>query len=578
MGGDPCNGDTPPNDDPANNPGGPNSSGPGGSTASVGGFDPNDIAGPAGFGTGHYILGVETLPYTIRFENIDTATAPAQEVFVTHQLDADLDLSTFELDDIGFGDSFVIDVPNGLQSFATSVDYQNIDGSPLRVDVLADLDADSRTVSWTFRSIDPATGLLPEGVFDGFLPPNVNPGEGEGFVSYAIRANSGLTTGTTIDQQASIVFDVNDPILTNVYTNTIDAGPPTSSISQLPISTDMPTFTISWSGTDDAGGSGIASYDVLVSTDSGPFEPFVTDTTETSANFTGEVGRTYGFVSIARDNVGRNEDEPLTTDATITVLDANGSPAVLDVTGSGNPNPFQDGIIIVRFMFGQPDANLEDPALIPIDATRTTGAELSAHLDSAGDALDVNGDGVVNPFQDGILIVRYLFGQPDANLEDPALIPAGSTRTTGAAIRQYLDSLVPSAANGELIGAPRLISPTGEAESLFHSPVDPTDFTGDAILIAARVASPQVQTIVHPTTNRLSQVETFQTASDLALNELAWNTTGTGQADSLINSGVILATADDDREATVSRWDQALTDFLESDGSDLLDFEQALGQ
>ncbi len=47
------------------------------------------------------------------------------------------------------------------------------------------------------------------------------------------------------------------------------------------------------------------------------------------------------------------------------------------------------------------------------------------------EVLDVNGDGTSNPFQDGILIVRFMLGQPAANLEDPALIPAGSTRTTG---------------------------------------------------------------------------------------------------------------------------------------------------
>lgn len=123
----------------------------------------------------------------------------------------------------------------------------------------------------------------------------------------------------------------------------------------------------------------------------------------------------------------------------------------LDVTGGGNTNPFQDGILIVRHMLGQPDANLEDPTLIPAEATRTTGAAIRSHLEAAGDALDANGDGRINPFQDGILIVRYLLGQPDANLEDSALIPAESTRTTGAAIRAHLDMLIPQGTEGELL-------------------------------------------------------------------------------------------------------------------------------
>ena len=118
--------------------------------------------------------------------------------------------------------------------------------------------------------------------------------------------------------------------------------------------------------------------------------------------------------------------------------------AVLDVNGDGTANPFQDGILIVRFMLGQPDANLEDPALITAGSTRTTGAQIRTFLQDAGDVLDANGDGMVNPFQDGILIVRFLLGQPDSNLEDSALIPAGSTRTTGDAIRSYLETLMPT--------------------------------------------------------------------------------------------------------------------------------------
>lgn len=137
---------------------------------------------------------------------------------------------------------------------------------------------------------------------------------------------------------------------------------------------------------------------------------------------------------------------------------------VLDVSSSGNSSPFQDGILIVRYMLGQPDANLEDPTLIPAGSTRTIGVEIRTHLETAGDALDANGDGTINPFQDGILIVRFLLGQPDANLENPALIPAGSTRTTGAAIRQYLETLMPPPAAGKLITAPSVTNKSGEGE------------------------------------------------------------------------------------------------------------------
>jgi hypothetical protein len=57
-------------------------------------LDPNDILGPAGFGADGFIKPGGLLPYTIRFENIASATAPAAEVRITHQLDADLDCAS----------------------------------------------------------------------------------------------------------------------------------------------------------------------------------------------------------------------------------------------------------------------------------------------------------------------------------------------------------------------------------------------------------------------------------------------------------------------------------------------------
>lgn len=151
---------------------------------------------------------------------------------------------------------------------------------------------------------------------------------------------------------------------------------------------------------------------------------------------------------------------------TIDITDAGGDVAgLLDANGNGESNPFQDGILIIRFMLDQPDANLEDAALIPAGASRSTGAAIQAHLASARHALDANGDGIINAFQDGILIARFLLGQPDANLADPALAPAGSTRTSGDVIGQYLESLMPPTLDGELNALPR---ETRDARSAPH--------------------------------------------------------------------------------------------------------------
>ena len=45
----------------------------------------------------------EELNYKIRFENHVSATAPAQKVFIKTKLDKDLDLRTFRVGSLGFG-------------------------------------------------------------------------------------------------------------------------------------------------------------------------------------------------------------------------------------------------------------------------------------------------------------------------------------------------------------------------------------------------------------------------------------------------------------------------------------------
>ena len=52
------------------------------------------------------------------------------------------------------------------------------------------------------------------------------------------------------------------------------------------------------------------AYNVYVSDDGGPFTLWQSDTTATSATFTGQVGHTYAFYSVATDNVGLVQPTP----------------------------------------------------------------------------------------------------------------------------------------------------------------------------------------------------------------------------------------------------------------------------
>ncbi len=290
--------------------------------------DPNDLIGPAGFGSAGFIVPAGPLPYRVDFENEATATAPTQRVVVTDQLDPSFDWNTFELTAVGFGNVDII-IPPGSQHFQSTVDITE-NGQAIEVEIELGLNPLTGLVTATFQTIDPRTQLPPD-VLTGFLPPEDGTGRGKGYFTYIVAPKAGLPTGTQIRNVATVVFDANAPITTDQVDDddptkgidptkqdliTIDAGPPSSQVAPLPAIENSPNFTVSWSGQDDPGGSGIASYDVYVSDNGGPFVPFLTETTQTSATFDGVNGHTYGFWTAATDNVDNSESTPTTAQVT----------------------------------------------------------------------------------------------------------------------------------------------------------------------------------------------------------------------------------------------------------------------
>jgi RHS repeat-associated protein len=314
---------------PPGDPGG--GGGAGGGSGGAVSRDPNSLLGPAGCGTSNFIASGTPLSYQINFENDPKATAPAQQVVIKNTLDPNLDLSTFQFTAIAFGDT-LLTIPSGSQYYQTTVPITN-NGETFNVLVQASLDLITRQVTVTFQSIDPTTELPPD-VLAGFLPPENGTGRGEGYVSYTVSPKAGLPTGTQIRDVANITFDINSAIATDQVNDedqsqgidpnkqalvTIDANVPTSSVDPLPASESGNSFTVSWSG-NDGSGSGIASYSVYVSEDGGPFDPFQTSTTDTSATFTGQPGHTYSFFSIATSNVRITQPTPTIAQATTQIL------------------------------------------------------------------------------------------------------------------------------------------------------------------------------------------------------------------------------------------------------------------
>ncbi len=299
-----CSGGTP------HFPGGP---GGNGSSPSVGAFDPNEKIGPAGYGDAEYVMADGLASYEVRFENESDATAPARLITVSDTLDPNLDLGTFQLTGIAFANQS-LSTPEGLDQYETTVPM-NANGSDILVDVKAALDRATRVLTLTLQAIDPTTGWLPEDPLVGLLYPNDDSGRGEGSISYIVRPIAGLPSGTVIQNRAQIVFDYNDPIDTPLVHNTLDAGVPASGVQALPGVTRSLSFDVAWAGQDDPAGSGIAGYDIYVSDNGSPYTPWLTNTQETDAAFHGQAGHTYGFYSIATDNVGHREQAPSQADA-----------------------------------------------------------------------------------------------------------------------------------------------------------------------------------------------------------------------------------------------------------------------
>lgn len=278
--------------------------------------DPNDILGPVGHGPENWINASTPLGYTIRFENVAEAGAPARKVVITKTLDSDLDARSLRFGDVGFGD-VVLDVPEGATYISQRLDLRGTRG--VYVDVLATVDISTRTANWILTAIDPVTGDIPLDGAVGFLPPNRVAGEGQGFVNFRISVRNEVENGARIEAGARIVFDNEAPIDTPTIFNTIDRVLPTSTVALAGQVTSGGAVPLSWSGSDGVAGAGVASYTILVAKDGGAFAIWLEDTVATTASFIGEPGSSYAFYSLARDHAGLRETPPTTPDLVVAV-------------------------------------------------------------------------------------------------------------------------------------------------------------------------------------------------------------------------------------------------------------------
>jgi hypothetical protein len=91
-------------------------------------------------------------------------------------------------------------------------------------------------------------------------------------------------------------------------------------------------INLTWSGTDEAGGSGLAFFDIFASVDGGPFQVWLPRTTLTGSVYPGQLGHEYAFYSLATDNAGNRQSSPLQPDAQTFVSLTNSPPVIIGST------------------------------------------------------------------------------------------------------------------------------------------------------------------------------------------------------------------------------------------------------
>ena len=195
--------------------------------------DPNEMVGPEGTGERRYVKPGEWMNYTIYFENKADAATSAQEVFVDNTLSEYLDWSTFEMGIVSVGGQII----SGLDGYtaedatrtsiplAAEIDQTN---GLYKTRVELDFNAATGAASWYVRVVDAAKRAAgdgecwPDDPDAGVLPPNVTVPEGEGYITYRVRVREDAPGNARIDSSANIVFDYNDPIVTDpAWWNTV---------------------------------------------------------------------------------------------------------------------------------------------------------------------------------------------------------------------------------------------------------------------------------------------------------------------------------------------------------------------
>lgn len=294
----------------------------GGKTNPVNSLDPNDIYGYLSESGSKYIRkGLDKVSYTIEFENDpEFATASAHEVTVSDVLDGRyFDLNSFVPTSVKVGDKYVSLNPES--SNVITIDMRPEINAIAQVEI--DYDSSKGVANWKFSSLDPMTMEKTDNPMSGFLPVNSN-GNGIGEVTFDIALKQGFNDGDEISNSATIIFDLEEPIETPVWTNVVDAVAPQSEITFAASQDGI--VTLRFNAEDNR--SGVWKYNLYVQeTEGGKWTKVEDEITTSEYKFKGYPGFDYGFCVMAVDSAGNVEQKELSreiSNATYKYGDANG--------------------------------------------------------------------------------------------------------------------------------------------------------------------------------------------------------------------------------------------------------------
>ena len=114
----------------------------------------------------------------------------------------------------------------------------------------------------------------------------------------------------------------------------------------------------------------------------------------------------------------------------------------IDIDGNGQYDALTDGLLLLRRMFGL-DGSALVTGTVASNATYTATADIEARIAILGDLADIDGNGEIDALTDGLLILRYLFGLEGDTLINE-VVASDATRTSAADIEAHLETLMPA--------------------------------------------------------------------------------------------------------------------------------------